>query len=262
MFVRHLAACSVCDEPQTTDTPAGRFEWTDLDLDLKAVDERGWMWPENSVRCIACGACGVTIWNFPPGTGGFVRSEEYHRVSDAAWPSGFRDEMAAGLLGAHLGWSGYAFERYLVAVWIADDAQRWLGADDPDWSGLSDLARRRAVDAWMAAAGDPTTTEVARDTEHAAVTLVGHVLLDNQVLVDLLRRSSDWPRAAAAAQSARRGIRDTLAAWGGMAGLCNDDERQIVQACQIALDIEERLIAQHDASRANTRLELPIWFAG
>ncbi len=260
MFTRYLDSCSVCREPQTTDYLGGPHAWTDVDLDLKGTGDVAWRWPHASVRCISCGACGVTIWNFPAGTEDFVRSDAYRSVADGPWPSGFRDEMAAGLLGEHLGWLGYAFERYLAASWIAEEAEQWLGSDEV-WVGLADEARRRAVGVWIREAGDPTAAPLPRCTERAATTVIGHVLLDNQVLVDLLRRLGQWDRAAAAAQNARRAIADTLTEWGGYDELFDDDERSVVRACELALDLEEPLIAHRDASRANARLELPLWFA-
>lgn len=261
VFVRFLDKCSVCGEPQTTDYPAGLFQWVELDLDLKATGDVGWLWPENSVRCITCGACGVTIWGFPEGTLDAVNSPEYRAVADGPWPEGYRNEMAAALLGEMLGSPDAAFERYLVASWIAEDAQSWLGGDDPEWVGLADLARQKAVAAWIAEAGDPTAGPLPRCTELAATHVIGHPLLDNQVLVDLLRRLGEWDRAAAAAANARRALADTLAAWGGYDELPNDEERDIVRACELALDLEDALIAHRDSSRAGARLDLPLWFA-
>jgi hypothetical protein len=169
--------------------------------------------------------------------------------------------MAAGWLAEQGGWLGSAFERYLIASWIAEEAQLWLGRDDATWDGLADVARRRAVDVWIREAGDPTAGPLPRCTEQAATTVVGHPLLDDQVLVELLRRLGEWDRAAAAAQNARRAIADTLAAWGGYDELFDDDERLIVRSCEVALDLEDRLIEYQDASRADARLDLPMWFA-
>ena len=172
MNVRFLDHCSLCDEPQTIDYPAGLHVWTDVDLDLKASGDVGWRWPHGAVRCIGCGACGVTISHFPPGAIDYVRSPHYRSVADGPWPEGFRTEMAAGMLAEHLGQRDRAFERYLIASWIADDAQTWFGAEEPAWEGLADRARGSAVDVWIREAGGPTTGPLPRCTERAATTVV------------------------------------------------------------------------------------------
>jgi len=260
-MTRYLDNCSSCGEPQTTDVPAGRSVWPVFDLDLKPPADVAWLWPQNCVRCIGCGACWVGIGDIPRDAKQFVASPAYREVADGPWPTGFREEMAAALLAEHLGMHEFAFERHLIASWIADDEQTWLGSPESSRS-LADLARTRAVQSWIAAAGDPTTEPLPRCTETAAVTVTGDVLLDNQVLVDLLRRLGQWERARAAAASARRALADTLAAWGGADGLRDDEERELVSACEVALDVEDTLIAHRICDRAHARLDLPVWIAG
>lgn len=259
-MTRYLDNCSSCGEPQTTDLPAGRPVWPVFDLDLKPPADVAWLWPQNCVRCIGCGACWVGIGDIPREAKQFVESPEYRAVADGPWPTGFREEMAAALLAEQLGMHEFAFERHLIASWIAEDEESWLGAPESS-SSLADLARTRAVQSWVAAAGDPTADLVPRCTELAQVTVTGHVLLDNQVLVDLLRRLGDWDRAQAAAASARRALAGTLAAWGGLDGLGDDEEHEVVSACEVALDLEDSLIAHRTTERAHARLDLPVWIA-
>ncbi len=258
-----LVNCSICDEPQAIDF-LERFGHTGFhDADLRPSGQAHWLWPGAVTRCVGCGACGETIDRFPRGVGlaDYVRSPEYRAVADADQPATFRNAMAAGALAVRVGWSELAFQYYLAACWAADDEtdrRAKVGLDDDLTLGAS--ARSHAIDVWLQECGDIFAESLPRGREDAATSLLGEPLLDNQALVDVLRRNGDFARARAASVMARRALAETVAAWSPY-GEGDEDVRAVNEACATLLDVEDALIRDRDAGSAQVRVELPLWWA-
>lgn len=251
--------CSVCNELRVVEDPVGSGGYSRPDCDLRNWDGSSYLWPEPVRGCHACGAAGPTLGYFGPESRAVVTSDAYQELV-AGLPPRFRDEFAAGYLASAMQEHDTAFVRYLAASWIADAA---VEADPQDvaWRGLADRARRAAIDAWIAAAGDifQLSGNVRRSYDEAEVTLVGDVMLDNLVLIDLLRRVADWERAEIALHVGRAALQSSREEWGEMP--LDEDTALVVAACDLAFDLEDAMISHRRSERANAALDLPLWWA-
>jgi hypothetical protein len=214
------------------------------------------------MRCTECAACGYSLESFPKDVRHFVRSDEYRATAHANAPAGVRDAMAASLLAKRIRQPERAFRYALTASWAADDeVARRAKTGEPQDPALGEGARRLAVRLWVDQCGDVLRSPIARTHETAQVSLTGEPLLDNQALVDLLRRLGDWPAATKALEVAQVALSGTVAEWAEVGWPDTDDQRELLSGCQSLLDVEARLIQSRDARPAGARVCIPPWWA-
>lgn len=262
MVVKTPVICSVCDSPQVIDFLRS-FEHTGLHgADLRPSGSAAWIWTGSILRCTECAACGESLESFPGTARPVVRSADYRAIANAAIPPPIRDAMAASLLAERIGWDDRAFRYALAATWSADDEDsRRDKTGEPRDPGLGDAARSLAIRLWLEQCGDVLHTTIPRGHETAEVSPTGEPLLDNQVLVDLLRRVGNWADATTALKVARVALADTVEQWAEVGWPETQDQRDLLDGCESLLDLEAGLIEAKDARPADARVALPAWWA-
>lgn len=252
-----LLHCGICthplvrsiEEPATTDGHRG------LDLRMTRSQGQAILWPVAVHRCPNCHACGAWLDHLKSDLAEFVASPAYLAVAQDDLPAGYRDHLAASLLAAEANDLVGAADFALAASWAADAD----GLPENRRDDAGQRARRRFVNLWFEWCGDVLAGGLPRTPETAAATVTGEVLLDNQVLVDLARRLSDWDLADAALTMAR----DALAGAKQEAGpfdIDDEDSLQILTGMEMLLELEGVLIRDRDSRFTPAEVELPLWF--
>lgn len=262
MPVKIPVVCSVCDSPQVIDFEPSFVHSGLHGADLRPSGTAAWVWTGAIVRCADCGACGETLESFPAAARPFVRSADYRAVADATISPRVRDALAASLLAERVGWDDLAFRYALTAAWAADDeVLRRVKTGEPADPTLGDTVRRVVIRLWFEQCGDVLHSSIPRGHETAQVSPTGEPLLDNQVLVDSLRRIGDWADATEALEVARAALAETVDEWAAVGLPETEADRDLLEGCRSLLDIEAQLIEARDASPAEARVVLPAWWA-
>lgn len=255
--IQYPITCAVCEDPLIKIYEHIPFTDGHRGLDLRMVRPGALMWPYDVQRCPNCQVCASWVDTVDESVRPFVRSDDYKALAnDERGSVAYRDFMCASAVAHKSGRLYEAAVYALSASWEAD------GKDMPAEfaAECGDEARRKLVDIWFEVCGDVFGENLPRDPEHADATLVGDAFLDNQLLVELLRRLGDWEGAERALAMARKAFEENQRVFIFYSVTPDEDELLMGNGVSMMLDLEEQLIRSRESGYVHAEVDLPLWF--